>query len=133
MIQPHFPEVEKILLKSGREIIMDQIYIYYTYLGILMGDPVECSTDIRNRLRSSILDIFPSFEPLYILDGGWTVLLAYTFVADVHLHVPINPKNDLSFLHICWFTNDISRPLPSTVKDILDRFVWEDWAKDGCF
>lgn len=28
----HFPKEERILLKSGREILIDQIYIYYTYI-----------------------------------------------------------------------------------------------------
>jgi hypothetical protein len=133
MMQPHFPEEKKILLKSGREILIGQVYIYYTYLGILIGDPVECSTDIRNRLRSSILDTFPSFQPLYIFDEGLTVLPAYTCVADVHSLAPINPNKHVSFLHICWFSNDIGRSIPSIVKDILDGIVWEDWAEDGCF
>jgi len=127
----HFPKEETILLKSGREILIDQIYIYYTYITTVVGDPVWCSTDIRSRLKSSILDKFPYFQPLYIFDEGLTVLPSYTCVAEVTSLTPINPKNHVSFLHICWFTNDIGKPIPPMIKDILDGIVWETWAKDG--
>lgn len=132
MLQPKFPEEGRIILKSGREILIDQIYIYYTYLGILVGDPVESSKDIRGRLRSAILDKFPHFQPLYIFDEGLAVLPAYTCVADVWSPMPMNPKNHVSFLHICWFTDDIRGPIPAMVKDMLDGIVWEAWAEDGC-
>jgi hypothetical protein len=45
----------------------------------------------------------------------------------------MNPENHASFLHICWFTNDIARPIPPMIKEILDGIVWEAWAEDGCF
>lgn len=128
----HFPKEETIFLKSGREILIDEIYIYYTYIGVVVGDPVECSTEIRSRLRSSILNKFPYFQPLYIFDEGLTVLPSYTCVANVTSLTPINPKNHVSFLYICWFTNDIGRPILPIIKDILDGIVWEALAEDGC-
>jgi hypothetical protein len=133
LMKPLFPEEEKIHLESGREILIDEIYIYYTYIGILVGDPVECSANIRSKLRSSILNKFPWFQPLYIFDEGLTVLPAYTCVADVWSPAPMNPKNHASFLHICWFTNDIARPIPPMIKEILNGIVWEAWAEDGRF
>jgi hypothetical protein len=133
LLQRKFPNQERIILKSGREILIHEIYIYYTFIGILVGDPVECSANIRSKLRSSILDKFPWFRPLYIFDEGLTVLPAYTCVADVWSPAPMNPENHASFLHICWFTNDIARPIPPMIKEILDGIVWEAWAEDGCF
>ena len=128
----HFLKEETILLKSGREILIDGIYIHYTYSEILVGDPVECSEEIRGRLRSKILDQFPHFKPLHIFDEGARILPAYTCVADVWSD-PITPEKHGSCLHICWFSNDIQKPIPLIVRDILDRIVWEDWAEDFIF
>lgn len=130
---PHnykFPEEEGIILETGRKIRINGFYLYRTYGGVLAGDPVEVSYDIKERLKEKIHEQFPIFEPLYIYDEGTPVLPAYTCIADLSSE-PIKSDYHLSFLYICWFTSSLHPSVLSIVKSILQKIDWELLAKDA--
>ena len=117
-------------LASGRAVMLEELYVRQTELGILAGTSESIREDVLRCLPVEIDELF--CKSAFILrEPPRGPLPAYIYFAHLISHKPLHPDGDFSSLAVCWFSDSLTESVHSCVASQLDLLDWDTHAKDG--
>ncbi|WP_213957116.1 hypothetical protein [Variovorax sp. dw_954] len=119
-----------IKLGSGRVVLVEQVHIELSTLGVLEGSfetvRQQVLADLPNRART----LFPGTAGLSIAPVGAGELPVYTVFIALHSDEPLGDGDFSSLVH-CWMTDQLPSDLPSHIEAAIRPIEWDRWAADG--
>jgi len=113
-------------LDPGRAVELTQLRITLTFEGFLEGSPEGCSEEVR---RDLISDPAWSGVGFRLIDTHGPVLPPYKCVADFRSDKAVR-SGISSWVRICWFVDDLERPLRDLLSEALSGINWAGAATD---
>jgi hypothetical protein len=131
----------KLKTNSGIEILLDQIFQYRTYSGLIEGSP--CSglnqrlIEKANRYAKEklwkdsvpyMIDPVVQIRPAYPTPSLPAVVCLAQFESS---HAVRDPETSMSWLDIVWFQDDFAFPIDPRVLEHIKAVDWESLASEG--
>jgi len=127
-------------LNSGRAIFLEQIFQYYTYSGLIEGQPwaslnkekIEQATQHAEKKLWNA-GVPHLIEPLIQMRAGYSTpsLPPVVCLADFESgQAARDPGADTSALSIVWFQDDFAFPIDPLVLNQIRAVDWENLARD---
>lgn len=118
--------------QDGFEVTLESTYIQRVALGYYAGSRESVREDfLSNALGELVARIYPDWRS-HVIPPPEGKFPAYVILADLG-STPIESKNDISGLVLCWFVNDLHTPVPQLLTRVISSFNWGEHAKDGMY
>jgi hypothetical protein len=113
----------EIKLSSGKKVVLEEVTIKMTYLGLLVGKP---NKQLNYKIIRDIIDSYEGKRVVMTLEGAYkdkNQLKPYIGSARLSSE-PKNKEFDGSYLNVVWFENDITT---MTVEEMIQglNIEWE--------
>lgn len=120
----------RIELVSGRVVLVEQVHIELSTLGILEGKFESVRQQALSYLPNRAQALFPGALALNIAPIGTNSLPLYTVFVGLHSDSPLGDGDFSSMVH-CWMTDQLPTDLPGHIEENVRSIEWDRWAADG--
>ena len=138
----------KIILNSGREIILSSIYQNHTYSGLLCGYPNKKMNDMnikkamrsaRNKMDSKATYLVPppllevkiddSVKQFYADEEVMRIPSITCYAQFESSSIKWDKGSDASCLTIVWYQDDFALPIDESVVEHIKAIDWDNLAE----
>lgn len=120
----------RIELVSGRVVLVEQVHIELSTLGILEGKFESVRQQVLSDLPDRARALFPGAQGLNIAPIGTNSLPLYTVFVALHSDLPLGDGDFSSMVH-CWMTDELPTDLHGHIEENVRSIEWDRWAADG--
>jgi len=130
-----------LYLSSGRHVRLKELNCSLTYSWLLEGTPTpSLNAEYRERLLAQVKEALG--EPIVVVEPNYFPLpssrpgasrLPRTFCSARLQSEPLDPEQTASQLTLCWWEEQLDRPIPAMLAERLAGVDWEASSKDWDF
>jgi len=123
----------KYQIKSGREIMFQQLHIHVTGKGYLEGRAEWIHSDFMAKLPHTVRWLCGRHIRYRLLKDPPCPLQKYLFIVELISYLPVNDGNDFSELALLWFDDSLPVGLDAYIAEKIHDIDWNKHASDGNF